>query len=474
MMLREKQEKHLSIVFFDICNYSEMDVADQIECVEVLESFIREKVKQRQDLPIVEAGDSFAIGFNVHWDAVNFAVGLSKYLNISNVKFSIRIGIYSGEVVIRNSINDIPNIYGRGIDYAARLAACCNPGQILVATHNVDDVASRNSPVKKYINGSGKYKIKHGIVVDVYNLYSQNDGFGVPELPLKKKVDDSSLLIIVGDRRELPPTTAGDLFHLAPSIDDLCHIFKFDWPEDVLLRGDKIMCWDRDRIDESILKQRNLFVIGSPKVNIAALIINSNSIFRYRLGDIYVRDIKQFHERFSECPPNDESFIKWLKENATVELLKRYPSQLSLLDIEDPLQPERKWVKTQSETYGFISFSEHPFCKDRRMYSVFVTGNDLCATLTITGNFFKIDFTHHPLGGVIKVQKIRKKGWPWYEEPHHGEIDFKNKGYWETPDYDIDTLLLRLDTERKNFVKRISSSDFNLSMDKFQSLLRKQ
>ena len=108
------------------------------------------------------------------------------------------------------------------------------------------------------------------------------------------------------------------------------------------------------------------------------------------------------------------------------------------------------------------------------MYAFFVAGIDLCATLTITGYFPQIDFTEHPFGGVIRVERRRSKKRDWYEEPHNGPLYYEKGTYWETPPYTIDDLKSKLEGPRLKLVERLSSKDINLSMSKFQSLLSKE
>lgn len=458
----------LSVVYFDVCAYSQMELSRQISCIQAVEHSI-EELRDPEFSPIVEGGDSFAIGFSTPNDAIHFATRLARSLKTAN--FKMRIGITTGEAIIRKTINGIENIYGKAIDFASRLASCCLPGQILVAAHTLDDVASQNNPWCKYIVGKGKYKIKHDVCIEVYNLFSCE--FGVSELPLKKRVDDYSFFIIVGDRREIPAKTVGDLFHLAPSIDDLSHIFKFDWPEDIILRGDKIMCWARNRSEQESLKKRNLFIIGSPKVNIAALMVNSSSFFRFgsNNADFYEKDIRTIHEMFSDSPPNDIAFIEWRDKNIN-ENINRF-SRINYLAqaIEDPISGTQ-CVNSQNDSYGLVSFAKHPFSTDENRFSIVIAGIDLCATLTITKRFFEIDFARHPLGGIIRIQRLRNRHMAWFEVPHHGKLHTEDGTYWITPEYTLNQLVRKLPDCRGAFARRLLSNT-KMSMTRIQTLLRK-
>lgn len=457
--------RSLTVVFMDVCRYSEMDWPEQVACVKILEEVIQQDERCKKSQAIVEGGDAFALGFESVSDAVEFALNVRKKLKIKGAGFDVRMGINTGQVVIRDSINKVKNMYGKGIDYAARLASCCAPGQILAAGHTIENIAGQNAPIRDFVHGKGTYRIKHGDHIEVLNLYSEKEEIGVPVLPLKRKVGDSALVIVVGDRREVPPRTVGDLFHQAPSIDDLCHIIRFDWPEDVRLRGDKVMCWARDSVDTPGIKGANLFIVGSPKVNIAALMINSRSLFRFVLPVDYERDIKAIQDQFSDSRPNDSSFLEWASSNR--QMLDAFPESLSIQGIHEPFL-KRLLVHGRNESYGVITFAPHPLSHDPSKYAILVAGMDLCATLTITGAFLdELDFSHHPLGGVVKVAKFTARNQPWYDDPHHGRLIG-----WTTPDYDPATLSACVGPGQQTFIKFLTEG-LEMSMTRLQGLLKR-
>lgn len=455
-----------TVVFFDICGYSELDCNAQIECVEVLESAIRQQLPDASEHVIVEGGDAFAVGFGNPGDAVKFAVGIAQAVTQTRA-FSIRTGIFAAEVTVRETINGIKNMYGKGVDYAARLASCCLPGQIFVSKHVLDDNACQNHPARNYIAGGGEYEVKHGETIKVYNLYVQGD-FGVPDLPLKRKKDDSSFLILAGDRRERPAKTAGDMFVATPSIDDLCHVLKFDWPQSALLRGDKIMCWEYENKD-SIVRKRNLFVVGSPKVNIAALMANAGSLFSFKLDQsLYKERLESAYRDYHNLRPNNQAFLDWSNTDKGKYILNHYPNRLGIREMDDPINTSDCCIANDTESYGLISFARHPFVEDGEHYALLVAGIDLCATLTITGKFFDVDFSERPFGGVIRVQRVIRDEWPWHELPHHGKLD---ADYWVTPPYTAGSLRSYLDADRQRLVDQLENA--HLTMTRIQELLRK-
>jgi hypothetical protein len=208
-------------------------------------------------------------------------------------------------------------------------------------------------------------------------------------------------------------------------------------------------------------------------VNIAALMINSGAIFRFRLGeDIDYSTIRDAQVRFSDSPPSDREFENWRKTNREI-LLRGYPDKLSLLAIEDALNTNTSCVKTEANTYGLISFAKHPVSDNDERYAIFIAGIDLCATLTVTGKFFDLDFSQRPFGGVVKINRVRRRQWRWFEEPHFGELDPDPEEYWVTPPYSADALLARLNGNRRELIERLSADGNTLTMAKIQDLFKR-
>ncbi|MBF0345151.1 MAG: hypothetical protein HQL06_13095 [Nitrospirae bacterium] len=436
----EKQTETKTIVYFDIVGYTKKDYKEQVRCVERLQEIIRNIIAGNKVVTVVEAGDAFALDFANAEDAIKFAIQLNKEVNKKadeyEVSFSIRTGIYTGQITKMKTINDTYNFFGIGIDFAQRLASCCEANQILVSS-NVCVSANFTSEIKNFFTSENEceYTVKHSEKIKAYNLYSEEEVFGIQNLLLKQGASDSSLVIIIGDRRENPPSTIGDLFILSPSIDDLSHVFQMNWPPNSVLRGDKLVCWNLDSSRE--INDNHIFVVGSPKVNIAAFKINENSIFNFAIDDNDKKEIETFQSRFSTKEANDKSFLEWVNSEEGKKLIDKDPNNLQVVCINDTFNEGKRIYanKHRNVTYGLISFASHLNNNNKSKLSVFIAGIDLTATLTITREFFKINFSDHMFGGIIKVNYSTSDRHKPHELPHHGYLD-SGSDYWYTAKYD--------------------------------------
>src|SRR6201987_3403876 len=92
------------------------------------------------------------------------------------------MGIHSGPVNEITDLNAQANIAGAGINFAQRVMDCGDAGHILLSKHVADDLEHypRWQPC---LHSLGECGVKHGVRLDVINLYS--DEFGNPKLPTK-------------------------------------------------------------------------------------------------------------------------------------------------------------------------------------------------------------------------------------------------------------------------------------------------
>jgi hypothetical protein len=91
----------------------------------------------------------------------------------------------------------------------------------------------------------------------------------------------------------------------------------------------------------------------------------------------------------------------------------------------------------------------------------------------VTGKFFDLDFSQRPFGGVVKINRVRRRQWRWFEEPHFGELDPDPEEYWVTPPYSADALLARLNGNRRELIERLSADGNTLTMAKIQDLFKR-
>src|SRR5262245_38967702 len=94
----------------------------------------------------------------------------------------VRMGIHSGPVNEISDLNEQANIAGAGINFAQRVMDCGDAGHILLSKHVADDL-EHYPRWQPYLHSLGECEVKHGVRLNITNLYSEE--FGNPKLPSK-------------------------------------------------------------------------------------------------------------------------------------------------------------------------------------------------------------------------------------------------------------------------------------------------
>ena len=175
------------VLFIDIVGYSKLLITDQSEHLRKL----REIVRGTEQFRLAEAegkllrlptGDGGALVFRNNPEApVLCAMEISKALR-SHPELKVRMGIHSGLVNEITDLNEQANIAGAGINVAQRVMDCGDAGHILLSQHVADDL-EQYPRWRPYLHDLGAFEVKHGVRVNVANLYS--DEIGNPQLPGK-------------------------------------------------------------------------------------------------------------------------------------------------------------------------------------------------------------------------------------------------------------------------------------------------
>src|SRR6201987_173398 len=175
------------VLFIDIVGYSKLNITEQSERLQKLKEIVwaTEEFRQAQaegKLLRLPAGDGGALVFGNNPEApVLCAMAIGKELK-RHPEIHVRMGIHSGPVNEITDLNAQANIAGAGINFAQRVMDCGDAGHILLSQHVADDLEHypRWQPC---LHSLGECQVKHGVRLDVINLYS--DEFGNPKLPTK-------------------------------------------------------------------------------------------------------------------------------------------------------------------------------------------------------------------------------------------------------------------------------------------------
>src|SRR4026209_2203144 len=109
------------------------------------------------------------------------ALEISRALK-EHPRIALRMGIHSGPVNEVVDVNQRQNIAGAGINMAQRVMDCGDAGHILVSKHVAEDL-EQHDRWRPLLHDLGTCEVKHGVRIDISNLYS--DEVGIPQLPKK-------------------------------------------------------------------------------------------------------------------------------------------------------------------------------------------------------------------------------------------------------------------------------------------------
>ncbi len=143
----EQERKLTAILSADVKGYSRLMGADEVGTLRTLTAH-REVtdslIQQHRGRIVGTAGDSVLAEFASAVDAVQCAVEIQQVLKAKNAELSpdrrmeLRIGINMGDVIVEG-----PQIYGDGVNIAARLEALADAGGICIAGTVYDQVENK-------------------------------------------------------------------------------------------------------------------------------------------------------------------------------------------------------------------------------------------------------------------------------------------------------------------------------------------
>jgi TolB-like protein/class 3 adenylate cyclase len=147
-MTAQEFKRKLSAIFSaDVAGYSRLMGEDEAATVRTLEAYkeiMFSLIKQHRGRVIDSPGDNLLAEFASVVDAVQCAVAVQKELQARNAdlpenrRMQFRIGINLGDV-----IEEGERIYGDGVNIAARLESCADPGGICVSKTAFDHIESK-------------------------------------------------------------------------------------------------------------------------------------------------------------------------------------------------------------------------------------------------------------------------------------------------------------------------------------------
>ena len=175
------------VLFIDIVGYSKLLVNEQSGLLRELNEVVSGTHEFREaeaegKLIRLPTGDGMALVFRTDPEApAQCALEIARALK-EHPRIALRMGIHSGPVNEVVDVNQRQNIAGAGINMAQRVMDCGDAGHILVSHHVAEDL-EQHDRWRPLLHDLGSCEVKHGVRLDISNLYS--DEVGNPNLPKK-------------------------------------------------------------------------------------------------------------------------------------------------------------------------------------------------------------------------------------------------------------------------------------------------
>src|SRR5260370_31894726 len=175
------------VLFVDIVGYSKLLINEQSERIQELTKIVRGTEQFRLaeaegKLLRLPTGDGGELVFRTSPEApVMCALEISKALK-AHPEVRVRMGIHSGPVNEVTDLNEQANIAGAGINVAQRVMDCADAGHILLSKRVAEDL-EHYGRWRPCLHDLGKCEVKHGQIISVVNLYT--DELGNAEPPQK-------------------------------------------------------------------------------------------------------------------------------------------------------------------------------------------------------------------------------------------------------------------------------------------------
>jgi len=147
MNTQDFKRKLTAVFSADVAGYSRLMGEDEAATVKTLEAYkqvMSSLIKQHRGRVIDSPGDNLLAEFSSVVDAVQCGVTIQKELQARNAdlpenrRMQFRIGINLGDV-----IEEQDRIYGDGVNIAARLESCADPGGICVSKTAFDHIETK-------------------------------------------------------------------------------------------------------------------------------------------------------------------------------------------------------------------------------------------------------------------------------------------------------------------------------------------
>ena len=168
------------VLFMDLVGFSKHRIHHQSHLQQKLNEIVTstdefKRARERNQLISKSTGDGMALVFFVDPEApVRCALQISRALR-DNPEVELRMGIHSGPVLRTVDANRQSDVAGSGINLAQRVMDCGDAGHILLS-QAMAEVIREIGERDEHLDDLGIAKVKHGVEVHLFNLYTDELG----------------------------------------------------------------------------------------------------------------------------------------------------------------------------------------------------------------------------------------------------------------------------------------------------------
>src|SRR5215510_8832530 len=186
---RETELELGHVLFIDIVGFSKRLINEQRALLDTLNRIVRNTSRFRNGeatgkLRKIPTSDGLALVFYTALkEPVECALEIAR-ASIEHSELKLRMGIHSGLVSEVTDVNEGANVAGAGINMAQRIMDCGDGGHILLSKRVAEDL-EQYGEWKPHLYDLGEIEVKHGVRVQVVNLYKED--LGNPEMPRRFK-----------------------------------------------------------------------------------------------------------------------------------------------------------------------------------------------------------------------------------------------------------------------------------------------
>ena len=186
---KETELELAHVLFIDIVGFSKRLINEQRALLDTLNRIVRNTSAFRREeatgkLRKIPTSDGLALVFyTAKKEPVECALEIAR-ANIEHTELELRMGVHTGLVSGVIDVNESANVAGAAINMAQRIMDCGDGGHILLSKRVAEDL-EQYGDWKPHLHDLGEIEVKHGVRVQVVNLYTEE--LGNPELPRRFK-----------------------------------------------------------------------------------------------------------------------------------------------------------------------------------------------------------------------------------------------------------------------------------------------